>query len=298
MAATPFTIPTDCALCEAFLKDGFARPFGGMATQGGGDEMASSNDGRWRTRAMLRVGWAIFSAFVVESIVFGFSVLPAAVFWEWHFHWKLPWRWMETVIVSMAFIPAYLLFAFSLMLLSALATRLTGWRAPEDAEMVIRDPDWPLLNWVRYMISIHLVRTFAGMVFRTSPLWTLYMRWNGARMGRGVFVNSLWVTDHNLLEFGDNVIIGSEVHLSGHTVEKGMVKTARVRLGDNVTAGVSSIISIGVEAGPGCQIGALSLVPKYSKLEAGKTYVGIPVQVLDRNRASEATIDEPPVVAA
>jgi len=77
-----------------------------------------------------------------------------------------------------------------------------------------------------------------------------------------------------------------------------MVKTARVRLGDNVTAGVSSIISIGVEAGPGCQIGALSLVPKYSKLEAGKTYVGIPVQVLDRNRASEATIDEPPVVAA
>ncbi len=253
--------------------------------------MEKSSHKRWSMKTTVRVLWTLVSAFIVESIVFGFSVLPAAVFWEWHFHWKLPWRWMETLILSMAFIPAYFLFAFFLMLLSALATRLTGWRAPEDAEMAIRDPDWPLLNWTRYMISIHLVRTFAGMVFRTSPLWTMYMRWNGAKMGRGVFVNSLWVTDHNLLEFGDNVIIGSEVHLSGHTVEKGMVKTARVRLGDNVTAGVSSIIGIGVEAGRGCQIGALSLVPKHSKLEAGKTYVGIPVQILERNRTLEAASD-------
>lgn len=257
--------------------------------------MSASGNGRWSARATLRVLWAVFSAFVVESVVFGFSVLPAAIFWEWHFRWKLPYHWMETVLISMAFIPAYLLFAFCLMLFSALAMALTGWRAPEGAEMPIHEPDWPLLNWVRYMISIHLVRTFAGAVFRTSPLWTMYMRWNGARMGRGVFVNSLWVTDHNLLEFGDHVIIGSEVHLSGHTVEKGVVKTARVRLGDHVTAGVSSIISIGVEAGPGCQIGALSLVPKYARLEAGGTYVGIPVHLV-RKRPVPASTDREPTI--
>lgn len=231
-------------------------------------------------RAKARVAWTLLSVFVVESLVFGLSVLPAALFWEWHLRWQVPYFWLHTLLLSMAFIPAYFLFAFFLMLLSAMATRLTGWRAPCDAEMPINEVDWPLLNWARYTISIHLVRIFAGLVFRATPLWTLYMRWNGAHIGRRVFVNSLWLTDHNLLELGDDVVIGSEVHLSGHTVEHGAVKTAPVKLGDNVVVGVSSIVSIGVEAGAGCQIGALSFVPKFSKLEAGQTYAGIPVRLI------------------
>lgn len=235
--------------------------------------------------ARLRLLWAVFSIFVVESLVFGLSVLPAALFWEWHLRWQVPHLWLHTLLLTMVFIPAYLLFSFFLMVLSALATRLTGWRAPIDAEMGIDELDWPLLNWARYTISIHLVRIFAGLVFRATPLWTMYMRWNGAQIGRRVFVNSLWVTDHNLIEFGDDVVIGSEVHLSGHTVEFGVVKTGRVRLGDNVMVGVSSIVSIGVEAGPGCQIGALSFLPKFSKLEAGQTYAGIPVRLIVKKKA-------------
>jgi acetyltransferase-like isoleucine patch superfamily enzyme len=106
----------------------------------------------------------------------------------------------------------------------------------------------------------------------------MYMRLNGARLGHRVFVNSLGVMDHNLLEFGNDVVIGSDVHLSGHTVERGIVKTAKVRLGDRVTVGASSIVEIGVEAGTGCQIGALSFVPKFLTLEAEQTYAGIPVR--------------------
>jgi acetyltransferase-like isoleucine patch superfamily enzyme len=83
------------------------------------------------------------------------------------------------------------------------------------------------------------------------------------------------------LEFGNDVVIGSEVHLSGHTVEHGLVKTAKVKLGDGVMVGVSAIVEIGVEAGPGCQIGALSMVPKFTKLEAHQTYAGIPVHLLE-----------------
>ena len=241
----------------------------------------------WSARALARVIWAVFSVFVVESLVFGLSVLPAVVFLEMHFRWQLSWPWLRILFLSMAFIPAYLIFAAALMVLSALSTKLTGWRAPERADMPIAEAGWPLLHWARYLVSTHLVRVFAGTALRTTPLWTFYMRLNGARMGKRVFVNSLWVTDHNLLEFGHDVVIGSEVHLSGHTVEKGVVRTARVRLGQGVTVGVSSIVGIGVEAGDGCQIGSLSLVPKFSRLEGGKTYVGIPVHVLQRKRESK-----------
>lgn len=243
---------------------------------------------RWRLLGVLKVLWCLLSSFFVESVVFGFSVLPAILFWEWHLHWSLPGPpWLKMVLLSMAFIPAYLMFAIALMVLSALSTRLLGWRPAPNLEMRISDPDWPLLDWVRYTISIHLVRTFAGLAFRATPFWTWYMRLNGAKLGRRVFVNSLWVTDHNLLEFGNDVVIGSEVHLSGHTVERGLVKTAKVCLGDGVTVGVSSIVGIGVEAGPGCTIGALSFVPKFSKLEAGQSYAGIPVHRIESHHSVE-----------
>jgi acetyltransferase-like isoleucine patch superfamily enzyme len=234
----------------------------------------------WTPAAWLRFAWCIASAFAVESVLFGLAILPAELFWEWHFHWTVSPHWIHVVILAMSFIPAYLIFAVSLMLLSALAMRALGWRPPQRAEMRISDLEWPLIDWARYTIANHLVRVFAGSVLRTTPLWNLYMRLNGARLGRRVWINSLDVTDHCLLDFGDDVVIGAGVHLSGHTVERGLVRTAPVRLGHGVTVGLNSSIEIGVEAGPGCQIGAMSVVPKHARLEGHKTYVGIPVHEL------------------
>ena len=57
-----------------------------------------------------------------------------------------------------------------------------------------------------------------------------------------------------------------------------MLKTASVCLASNVTIGLGSVIDIDVEAGPHCQVGALSLVPKHTRLEAHAIYVGIPAK--------------------
>jgi acetyltransferase-like isoleucine patch superfamily enzyme len=61
-------------------------------------------------------------------------------------------------------------------------------------------------------------------------------------------------------------------------VERGVVKTAPLRLGNNVTVGSGSVIEIGVDAGDGCQVGALSFVPKHTRLQAGVTYGGVPAE--------------------
>jgi acetyltransferase-like isoleucine patch superfamily enzyme len=241
----------------------------------------------WRPRVMVRMAWMMVSIAVVQTVIFGLSVLPAATFWE--LVSQLPYRWhlLRTIVLGMAIAPAYLLFALSLMVLSALSMRWTGWRTPPDAEMKVSEVEWPLVNWARYMVSIHVVRLLAGSVLRTTPLWTFYLRLNGARLGRGVYINSLALSDHNLLEFEDYVVIGDSVHLSGHTVERGVVKTGRVRLGRGTTVGLGSVVGIGVETGPRCQIGALSLVPKYSKLEGNATYVGSPVRRLSHEDARQ-----------
>jgi acetyltransferase-like isoleucine patch superfamily enzyme len=90
-------------------------------------------------------------------------------------------------------------------------------------------------------------------------------------------VNSLSLMDHNLLDFADGVVIGSDAHVSGHVVERGCLKTAPVRLGADTLIGIGSVVGIGVVTGSGVQVGALSVVPKFSTLESGSCYVGVPV---------------------
>ena len=234
-----------------------------------------------------RVTWTVLTIVVVETVTLGVSALPAFLFWDWSMTW-VPDRWplLRPALVAMTLVPAYLVFAVSLVALSALGTGALGWRTPPPGEWKLRDLEWPLLKWSRYMISTHVVRVLVGTFFRASPLWTLYKRWNGARIGRGVYINSLSISDHNMLEFGDGVVIGESVHLSGHTVEGGVVKTGQVRLGRFVTVGLGSMVGIGVDAGEKCQIGALSVVPKHSKLDGGAVYAGAPVKRLERRMAA------------
>ena len=223
-----------------------------------------------------RIAWTVTTLVIVQTAVCGISAAPGVLVWQWLLAAvgsNPPVRW---ALLSFAIAPTYVLFALCLMVVSPLAMRLFGWHTPPDAELRIADLDPDLLRWVRFGASIHLVRLIAGNLFRGTPLWTSYLRLSGARLGRRVYVNSLSLSDYNLIECGDDVVIGDAVHMSGHTVESGVVKTARVRLGSNVTIGLGSVIEIGVEIGSGSQIGALSFVPKHARLKGGCVYAGAP----------------------
>ncbi|HLG57520.1 MAG TPA: hypothetical protein VI485_19415 [Vicinamibacterales bacterium] len=248
----------------------------------------SARRGGWNAGAIWRIACTTVSIAVVETLVCGAAALPLVLFWIELAAWTTTSNvGTRAVAFSLAIIPSYVAFALCLMVASPIATRLTGARTPPDAEMPIVDMGWPLMRWARYMVASHIVRTIAGSLFRGSPLWTVYLRLNGARIGKRVYVNTLFISDHNLLEIGDDIVIGSEVHLSGHTVEAGIVKTAKVRLERGVTIGLGTIVDIGVVVGAGCQVGALSLIPKYTRLDGGAVYAGIPVRRIDRHSPAD-----------
>ncbi len=227
------------------------------------------------SRGTARFVWASVSVVFVETLITGLALAPAVLFIQWQSTWPLS-TWLRLTLASPAFAPVYLVCALSLMLYSALATRVLGWRTPANVDLPLRDLSWPVLNWGRYLMTIHVVRVFAGPAFRSTTIWNWYMRLNGARLGRDVWVNSLSIMDHNLLDFADGVVIGSDAHVSGHVVERGILKTAAVRLGANTLIGIGSVVGIGVESGTDVQVGALSVVPKFAVLESGGVYVGAP----------------------
>ncbi|MBL0172133.1 MAG: hypothetical protein IPP90_15695 [Gemmatimonadaceae bacterium] len=224
-----------------------------------------------------RLVWGGLSVVMLETVLLGLALLPVVAFLHWQSIWSVP-LWKRLALDAIAFVPLYLTFALSLMLYSAFATRLLGWRTPEHVELRLSDFSWPVLDWGRYLMTIHVVRVFAGPAFRATPFWSFYMRLNGAKIGHLVWVNSLSLMDHNLLEFGDGVVVGSDAHISGHIVERGLLKTARVRLGAGTVIGIGSVIGIDVSTGAGTQVGPLSVVPKHTALEAGVAYSGVPVQ--------------------
>ncbi|HEU4927409.1 MAG TPA: DapH/DapD/GlmU-related protein [Vicinamibacterales bacterium] len=227
-------------------------------------------------RAVWRIGWTVLTILLIQGLVCGAALLPVVLIWSEVLAVTESSSGLRAFALSVIAIPSYGLFALLLMFVSAIAVRALNWHTPANAQMRIADVGWPLLQWARSMVATHLVRILAGGLFRGTPVWAAYLRLAGAQLGRRVYVNSLAVTDYNLLSAGDDVVIGDGVHVSGHTVECGVVRTARVRIGSNVTLGLGSVIEIGVEVGDDCQIGALTFVPKHTRLDAGATYVGIP----------------------
>lgn len=228
-----------------------------------------------------RIAWTLASLVAVQTVVCGVSAAPVVLIWSWLVPMTASTPIARLALYSLMMAPSYVLFALCLTIVSPLTLRLLRWHTPPDAEMPIADMDWPLLRWVRFEGSIHLVRVIAGTLVRGTPLWTSHLRLSGARLGKRVYVNSLSVSDYNLIECGDDVVIGAGVHLSGHTVEAGVVKTGRVRLGNNVTIGLGSVIEVGVDIGSDSQVGALSFVPKYAKLKGGVVYAGSPAMPLE-----------------
>jgi acetyltransferase-like isoleucine patch superfamily enzyme len=233
-----------------------------------------------RRQAALRIAVVFVRVIVFQSLVCALAAAPPVLALHWFVTLFPSGSVLVPVALAALLVPAYAGFALLLLFVSALSGRLLAWSTPPDVEMRLDEFSRPLLRWVEYMAAIHVVRFFAGGLLRGTPVWTAYLRLAGASIGRRVYVNSLALSDYNLLEFGDDVVIGADAHISGHTVERGVVKTARVRLGRGVVVGIEAVIDIGVDAGDRCQIAALAFVPKFARLAPDCAYGGIPARPL------------------
>lgn len=234
-------------------------------------------------RVALTVAWFL----TTETVVVAAAVLPALLAGATLHRVVDAPAAIRLALLALLVVPGIFVSGLLLLLLSAGVCRLMKWRTPRNADLAIEPLEWPLLRWVCYAACTHVATILVGSWLRASPVWSWYLRANGARIGRGVYVNSTNLSDHNLLELDDGVVIGSGVHLSGHTVEHGRLITGGVRVGRGAVVGVGSVVGIDVDIGAGAQVGALSLVPKHARLAEGVTYRGIPVRRLEDHSSGE-----------
>ena len=126
-----------------------------------------------------RIGWMVISIVIVQSVVCGVALLPIVLLWSQMV--AVTSGADRIVAISVALVPSYVLFALLLMFASAVTARTLGWRTPANYQMRIASVEWPLLRWASSVVACHIVRLFAGALFRGSPVWTAYLRLRGHR---------------------------------------------------------------------------------------------------------------------
>jgi non-ribosomal peptide synthetase-like protein len=146
-------------------------------------------------------------------------------------------------------------------------------------------------RWASYNALTLILRFSFVNWIRLTPLLPLYHRLMGARIGHRVHINTAVMADQNLLEIGDDTVIGGDVTLVCHAAERGQLVTAPVRIGRGVTVGLMAVILPGCTIGDGAVIAAGAVLSKNTRVGPGEVWAGVPARRVGQRHAGAATPD-------
>ncbi|MEU9198497.1 Pls/PosA family non-ribosomal peptide synthetase [Streptomyces sp. NPDC048332] len=138
------------------------------------------------------------------------------------------------------------------------------------------------LAYFRLWVVRTLVRSDPLVLFVGSPLYTLYLRALGARIGSGVAVFSRHVplcTD--LLSIGDSSVIRKDCFFTGYRAHGGLIETGTVTLGKDVLVAEASVLDIGTALGDGARLAHASALHSGQTIPAGEHWHGSPARRAD-----------------
>jgi non-ribosomal peptide synthetase-like protein len=142
-------------------------------------------------------------------------------------------------------------------------------------------PVWSLA-YLRFWIVKALLHANPMILFVGNPLYVLYLRALGARIGRGVTILSRSVpvcTD--LLTVGAGTVIRKDAFFLCYRAHAGHIQTGRVTLGRDVYIGSKTVLDIDTSMGDGAQLGHASALYRGQTVPAGERHHGSPAQPTD-----------------
>jgi non-ribosomal peptide synthetase-like protein len=224
----------------------------------------------------LQVGMTIF-LYIQLSIIGGIAATPG-VYGALKAHaWISQQGYPEIVRVFAACAlggMAYFAYALTVIFVVPIM-RITAWGTPEG-----RFPYYSgkAFRWASYNALILLVRYTCINFMRVTPFINIFHSLMGMRLGKRVQINTAVIGDSNLIEIGDDTVIGGDVTLIAHSAERGDLVAERVRIGKNVTVGLMAVVMPGCEIGDGAVIAANAVLQKGTKVAPGEIWGGVPAR--------------------
>jgi non-ribosomal peptide synthetase-like protein len=242
---------------------------------------------RWKTLLFTPVQVVMtFLLFAEVIAICGIALAPGVALVEWASGRLPPGGQARAVGLGVAGAAGYFAFGLSLLFLLPVARWLTlALGTPVGRFPYFSMGAW---RWASYNALTLVFRfTFVNWV-RVTPLLPLYHRLMGARIGRRVQINTAVIADQNLVEIGDDSVIGGDVTRVCHSAERGRLVTAPVRIGKNVTVGLMAVVFPGCTIGDGAVVAAGSVLSKGTRVGPGETWAGVPARRVGRKRGEPA----------
>ncbi len=133
------------------------------------------------------------------------------------------------------------------------------------------------LAYIRFWVVKTLVRRNPIVLFTGSPLFNLYLRALGAKVGRGVVIFSTHVpicTD--LLSIGDGTVIRKDSFMNGYRAHAGFIEVGPISIGKNAVISEATVIDIDTSMGDGSQLGHASSLHSGQTVPDGQHWHGSP----------------------
>lgn len=230
--------------------------------------------------------WLVTAFLFVEvAVVLGLALSPAVALVSFAMD-RLPRAgFFRSLGMGLALSSGYLLFGLALVLVLPLARLVTFSSGTPEGRFPYFS--FGAFRWASYnALTLVLRFSFVNWI-RLTPILPLYHRLMGARIGRRVHINTAVVADQNLLEIGDDTVIGGDATLVGHVAEGGHLIAAKVRIGRGVTVGLMAVIMPGCTIGDGAVIAAGAVLKKGEQVGPGEIWAGVPARRVGTRRAPD-----------
>lgn len=167
--------------------------------------------------------------------------------------------------------------------LAAVITTLAKWLIIQRIT-VSEHPLWSWFVWLNEL-SDTFVEVLAGPWFAWaatgSPTITLWLRSLGSHLGRGVWCETYWLPEADLVHLGDGASVGRGCVLQTHLFHDRVMSLDTVTLGEGATLGPNSVVLPAAAIEPGAVVGPASLVLRGETLPTGSRWVGNPITPWD-----------------
>jgi non-ribosomal peptide synthetase-like protein len=133
------------------------------------------------------------------------------------------------------------------------------------------------LGYLRFWVVKTLIRANPLVLFVGTPIYPLYLRALGAKVGRGVAVFSRTVpvcTD--LLTIGDRAVIRKDTLFTCYRAHAGVIQTGRVTIGTDALVSEASVLDIDTALGRSAQLGHASCLHPGQAVPDGERWHGTP----------------------
>jgi non-ribosomal peptide synthetase-like protein len=110
-----------------------------------------------------------------------------------------------------------------------------------------------------------------------TPLMTLWLRGLGARIGRGVWCESYWLPEADLVTLGDGATVNRGCVVQTHLFHDRIMRMDTVTLQEGATLGPHGIVLPGTTIGARTTLGPASLVMRGESVPADSRWLGNPI---------------------